>query len=136
MLLLKSLSLFCLIVLAKTALKPSGVLKSFEGPEGEIITMIEVNEGKEMVVNFKKLGGDLEGQSRIYKIGESGRNDINVFWEVKKGSKTQMRYLLEKQNDVWTFHNPANSRSFRIYFSEKETKNQNLDQVLSVVKQP
>ena len=36
---------------------PSGPLKAYKGPEGELVVMVEINDSKEMLVYFKSSGG-------------------------------------------------------------------------------
>ena len=47
---------------------PSGPLKAYNGPEGELVVMVEINDGKEMLVYFKNLDNTLDGKTLRYML--------------------------------------------------------------------
>jgi hypothetical protein len=63
---------------ATTTPVPSGSLKAYKGPEDEVLVMVEVNDGKEMLVHYKNVGGGLDGKTLRYLLEDNGR-DKTVF---------------------------------------------------------
>lgn len=118
-----------------TAPKPSSVLKAYKGPEGEIIAMVEVNDGKQVLVYFKNLGGELEGKSLLYEFEDLGHGDKNVFVNKKRGSKTHRSYMLSARDNDWTFYHPTKpGTELRITYSEKATGELKIDDVVKAYK--
>jgi len=120
---------------AAAAPKPSGVLKAYKGPEGELIAMVEVNDGKQMLVYFKNLGGDLEGKSLLYLYEDLGKGDKNVYLDKKRGSKTYRSVLLSARDNSWSFYHPTKSGTeFAISYSEKESGNLKIEDIVKAYK--
>ncbi|HEY0193933.1 MAG TPA: hypothetical protein VGC42_22605 [Kofleriaceae bacterium] len=116
---------------ASAAPKPSGVLKAYKGPEGEIIAMVEVNDGKQILVYFKNLGGELDGKSMLYQLEDLGHGDKNVFINKKRGSKTYRSNLLSARENDWSFYHPSKpGTEFRIRYSEQATGELKVDDVV------
>jgi len=114
-----------------TAPKPSGVLKAYKGPEGEIIAMVEANDGKQVLVYFKNLGGELEGKTLLYDLEDLGHGDKNVFITKKRGSKTYRSVMLSARDNDWTFYHPTKpGTELRIGYSEKASGELKLDDVV------
>lgn len=113
---------------------PYGPLKAFKGPEGEVVAMVEVNEAKEMLVHFKNIGGELEGQSRLYLINDMGDGRKDIYFNKKRGSKTHQWNVLVNRNGQWTFYNPTRNVNFPISYSEPESQKWKVEDVLKAYK--
>lgn len=114
---------------------PSGPLKAFSGGEGRVITMVEVNDGKEMLVHFKGLGGEVEGKTRLYTINNEGRGKMSLTWQKKRGSKWLTLYIAEYRDDHWKIFNPVKSGfDFNLSYSEKESEKMKVEDVLEAYK--
>ncbi len=112
--------------------EPSGPIRAFKGPEGELIVMVEANDGKEMLVHFRNLGKDLDGKTVLYLYEDLGRGTRNVYINKKRGSKTYRSYLLTARDGEWEFHHPTNFKiEFSIWYSEKESQKIKLEDVLN-----
>ncbi len=121
---------------AKTAAKPapkaSGPLRAYKGPEGEVIVMVEVNEGKEMLVHLRKVGGALDGKSLLYLLEDRGDGDKDVYLNKKRGSKTYRSVILTARDNRWDFYYPDNHKvQFSIYYSEAASEKVKIDEVLA-----
>lgn len=125
---------------AKTAAKPaapkaSGPLRAYKGPEGEMIVMVEVNEGKEMLVHLRKVGGDLDGKSLLYLLEDRGDGNKDVYVNKKRGSKTYRSVILTARNNRWDFYYPDNHKvQFSVYYSEAASEKVTVDEVLAAYK--
>jgi hypothetical protein len=109
---------------------PSGPLKAYKGPEGEVIAMVEVNGSKQMLVHFKNLGGDLEGKTLLYLFEDHG-DDKTVYLNKKRGSKTYRSIVLSASDRNWEFFHPSRPNThFAISYSEAASKDIKLDDVL------
>lgn len=103
--------------------KAIGPLKAFKGPEGQVISMIEVNDPNHMLVHFKNIGGDLEGRSRIYLLDTRSAERRDVYLERKQGSKTARFVVLSQRAGGWLFTHPSQAGvEFPLRYSEAETK--------------
>lgn len=128
------LSLIPLLAFAKPI--PSGPLKVYKGPEGELIAMVEVNNAKEMLVHFKNIGGEIEGKTNLYLINDMGSGKKDIYFNKKRGSKTEVFVVLVLRDDQWSFYNPSKPGStLNISYSEKETKKMKIEDILNNYKQ-
>ena len=128
-----ALALICAPAIAAPAKPvPSGPLKAFKGPEGELVVLVPVNDGKEMLVHFRNLGGPLEGKSALYLYEDKGNDHREVYSNKKRGNKTYRAYVLtDYESGSWTFINPSKtSQSFTIHFSEADSKKIKVDEVV------
>lgn len=117
---------------APAAPKASGPVKAFKGPEGELVVMVEANDGKEMLVYFKNLGGDLEGKTLLYLLEDRGEGNKDVYLNKKRGSKTYRSYLLTSRNGSWDFYHPTNAKvQLALRYSEEASEKVKLDDVLA-----
>lgn len=115
--------------------KPSGALKAYKGPEGELIVMIEVNDGKEMLVHFKNIGKELEGQTRLYLFDDRGHGDKQVFLNKKRGSKWYESTILAARNHRWSFYHPEKAATqFEITYSEKDSEKLRVEDIVKSYK--
>jgi len=115
--------------------KASGALKAYKGPEGEVIVMIEVNDGKEMLVHFKNIGKELEGQTRLYLFEDHGRGDKQVFLNKKRGSKWYQSLILSARENRWSFYHPEKPGThFSISYSEKDSEKFKVEDIISSYK--
>jgi hypothetical protein len=127
------------VPLAATALAnpvPSGPLKAYKGPEGELIVLVPVNDSKEMLVHFRNLGGTLDGKTLLYLFEDRGDDHQEVYVNKKRGSKTYRSYVLtDYRRSSWLFVNPEKtSSSFRVYYSETDSKNLKVDHIVDAYK--
>jgi hypothetical protein len=112
--------------------EPSGPLRAYKGPVGELIVMVEANDGKEMLVHFRNLGKDLDGKTLLYLHEDLGRGNKSVYINKKRGSKTYRSYLLTSRDGGWNFHHPTNFKiEFAISYSEEATQKFKLEDVLN-----
>lgn len=119
---------------ATTAPVPSGALKAYKGPEGELIAMVEVNDGKEMLVHYQKVGGGIDGKTLRYLLEDSGR-DKTVYLNYKRGSKWHRTIILNARDRKWEFYHPAKSGvQFNITYSESASEKLKLEDVLKAYK--
>lgn len=115
--------------------KPSGALKAYKGPEGEVIVMIEVNDGKEMLVHFKNIGKELEGQTRLYLFEDHGRGTKEVFLNKKRGSKWYRSYILEARDNRWRFYHPEKpGTQFALTYSERDSEKFKVENIVNSYK--
>jgi len=113
---------------------PSGPLRAYKGPEGEVIAMVEVNDSKQMLVHFKNIGPDLEGKSILYLLEARG-DDKSVYVNKKRGSKTYRSIVLSARERSWEFFHPGKPNThFHIRYSEAATKELRLEDVLKAYK--
>lgn len=118
--LLIGLTLIC--SLAQASLKATGALKVFKGPEGERITLIEVNDSKEILVQYTNTGAEQDGKTKLFLL-EGKPDDRTVFYNVKRGSKTERFVVMRYRDKKWTFYHPEKSGfSFDLAYSEEESK--------------
>lgn len=120
---------------AAAAPKPSGPLRAYKGPEGEMVVMVEVNDGAEMLVHLRKIGGDLEGKTLLYLLEDRGEGNKDVFLNKKRGSKTYRSHILTARNNQWDFYHPTNGKiQFSISYSEEASEKVKIDEVLAAYK--
>lgn len=131
--------LFMLVVLAVPAHAgkptPSGPLKAYKGPEGQIVVMVMVNDDKQMLVHLRGIGGDLEGKTLLYEVDDMGNDRKDVYVNKKRGSKTYRAVMLAERDGEWNFFHPTKSGTeFSIYYSESASKDIKLDDVMNAYK--
>ncbi len=131
-------ALFALAVVAAPAAaappKASGPLKAYKGPEGEIVVMVEVNDSKQMLVQFRKIGGELDGKTKLYELSDKGHGDKTVYYTYKRGSKTHQAIVLESRDGAWTLYVPDKNTELRLRYSEQLSQDIKLDEVTSAYK--
>ena len=114
---------------------PSGVLKAYKGPEGEVIAMVEVNDSKQVLVYFKNLGGDLEGKSLLYLFEDLGKGDKTVYLNKKRGSKTYRSVMLSARDNKWSFYHPTKpGTELSLTYSEKDSESLKIEDVVKAYK--
>jgi len=96
----------------------SGVVKAYKGPEGAIVVMLEINDGKEMLVHFKKIGGELEGKTLRHLYEDLGEGKKNVYLDHKRGSKPYRTYLASARDNQWEVYLPGTNKHFELSYSE------------------
>ncbi len=127
--------LLSMTVLGSAKIVASGPVKSFKGPEGEVITMVEVNDSKEMLVHMKGIGGEWDGKSVLYSFRDQGRGHKEVFTNKKRGSKSFESFLLTARDGQWRFYHPTKgSTEFVISYSEKDSEKMKLEDLLKAYK--
>ena len=114
---------------------PSGPLKAYKGSEGEIVVMVEITDGKEMLVYFKNTGGTAEGKTLRYLFEDLGKGDKTVYINVKRGSKTHREILASARDNTWEVYVPGKtSNTLKLTYSEDATAKIKLDEVLAAYK--
>jgi hypothetical protein len=114
---------------------PSGPLKAYKGPEGERVVMVEVNDSKQMLVYFDKIGGGIDGKSYLYQFEDHGKGSKDVFLNKKRGSKWYQSFVLTAHDNQWHFYHPTKAGTdFDITYSEKDSDAMKVDDVLAAYK--
>jgi hypothetical protein len=114
---------------------PSGPLKAYKGPEGELVAMVEINDGKEILVHFKNFGGDLEGKTVRQLHEDLGNGNKNVYVEWKRGSKTYRKVLLTARDNRWELYPPGTpNKHLEIRYSEAASEKLKIDDVIKAIK--
>lgn len=110
----------------------SGPVKAYQGPEGALVVMVEVNDSKEMLVHFKKVGGALEGKTLRYLLEDRGDGNKTVYLNKKRGSKTQRAVVLIAREYHWTLYYPGNAETtWSLRYSESDSSSVKLEDVLA-----
>jgi hypothetical protein len=120
---------------APTKPVPSSRLKAYAGPEGEVIALVEANDGKQMLVHFKSVDG-LDGKTLLYDYEDLGDHGKTVFITKKRGSKTYRSILLTQSNGGgWSFTHPDKPGiHFDLAYSDEASKKIKVDDVLAAYK--
>lgn len=113
---------------------PSGVVKAFKGREGLTVVMLEINDGKEMLVHFKKLGGELEGKTLRHLYEDLGDGTKNVYLDHKRGSKPYRTYLLSARDNRWTLFQPGTNNHFDLSYSESASEQFKAEDIIKAIK--
>ena len=114
---------------------PSGPLRAYRGPDGELIAMVEANDGVAMLVQFKNLDKELDGRTVLYRLEDLGNGSKNVYVDKPRGSKTYRSVLLTARDGDWEFYHPSKSGThFAIYYSEKASGQWKVEDVLNAYK--
>jgi hypothetical protein len=99
---------------------PTGSVKAYRGPEGEIVAMLLISDGKEMLVHFRHLDTELDGKTLRYAIADTGQGDKEVYIVKKRGSKTYRSIMLLSSDRQWTFIHPSkHDVKFALRYSEE-----------------
>jgi hypothetical protein len=112
-------------------LAPSSALKAYKGPEGQLVVMVEISDGKEMLVHFRNLDKDLDGKTLRYQL-ESHGSSKTVFIPKKRGSKTYRSIMLTALDNQWDFYHPVKlGTHFAIRYSESASATIKVDDVVN-----
>lgn len=110
---------------------PSGVLKAYKGPEGEIVAMVEISDGKEMLVHFRNLDKELDGKTLRYLL-DVDRDSRTVYINKKRGSKTYRSILLTERDGQWSFQHPTKPTThFSLVYSESASAAIKVEEVVN-----
>lgn len=97
--------------------------------------MIEVNDGKELLVHFKNIGKELEGHTRLYLLEDRGKGDKDVFLNKKRGSKWYRSTILSARDNRWSFYHPEKAgTTFSLGYSEKESEKHKVEDIIKTYK--
>jgi hypothetical protein len=117
---------------------PTGPVKAYKGPEGQIVAMLEISDGKEMLVHFRNLDTDLDNKTVRYLVADAGNvgsGDKDVYINKKRGSKTYRSYLLSLRDRSWTFTHPSKANvSFDLSYSEEWSGKIKADDIINALK--
>lgn len=97
---------------------PSGIVKAYKGREGLVVVMLEINDGKEILIHFKKIGGELEGTTLRRLFEDLGNGGKNAYLDHKRGSKPYRTYLASARDDHWEVFPPGTNKQLGITYSE------------------
>jgi hypothetical protein len=110
---------------------PTGPLKAYKGPEGEIVAMVQINDGKEMLVYFRNLDKELDGKTLRYLL-DVNRSSTTVYIDKKRGSKTYRSILLTASDGQWDFYHPTKPNThFALVYSESASAAIKVEEVVS-----
>jgi len=133
---MKAIALALLVSLAAAPavadkITPTGPVKAYKGPEGQVVAMLEISDGKEMLVHFRNLDTELDGKTLRYLIADMGDGDKDVYVEKKRGSKKYRSILLIKRQGGWSFHHPSKANvSFELAYSEEQSGKVKADDII------
>ena len=114
---------------------PSGPLKAYKGPEGQVVVMILVNDDKQILVHFRGLGGELEARTMLYNVEDLGHDSKNLYETRKRGSKTIRWNVLTERDGDWQFYHPGKSGTvLRIAYSESASSSFKIEDVVNAYK--
>jgi hypothetical protein len=115
--------------------KASGVLKAYKGPEGEVVVMLEVNDGKEMLVHLRNIDKASEGKTLLYLFEDQGRGRKHVYVNKKRGSKWYESTILTAVDNRWSFYHPTKPGThFSLSYSESESETFRADDIIKTYK--
>lgn len=113
----------------------SGPVRAYQGPEGALVVMVEINDSKEMLVHFKKVGGALEGKTLRYLLDDEGNGKKTVYSNKKRGSKTTRAVVLLCRDYHWTLYYPGDAdTTWSLRYSERDSESLKLEDVLAAYK--
>lgn len=114
---------------------PTGPVKAYKGPEGQIVAMLEISDGKEMLVHFRNIDNSIDGKTLRYQIEDQGHGKKDIYIVKKRGSKTYHSILLTLRDGGWTFYHPVKTEiSFDLSYSEDQSSKIKTDDVINGVK--
>jgi hypothetical protein len=114
---------------------PSGPLKAYKGPEGQVVVMILVNDDKQILVHFRGLGGELEARTMLYSVEDLGHGSKNLYETRKRGSKTIRWNVLTERDGDWQFYHPRKpGMIFRLAYSASASSSFKIEDVLNAYK--
>jgi hypothetical protein len=109
----------------------SGPVKSYRGPEGAQIITLEVNDSKQMLVQYRSVGGGLaDGKTELFLFRDNGNGKKDVYTVKKRGSKSYEAYVLVAKDNYWTFYHPLSSTSFELYYSKADSEKLKADDII------
>ncbi len=112
----------------------TGPVKAYKGPEGQVVAMLEISDGKEMLVHFRNLDNELDGKTLRYLIADMGGGDKEVYVTKKRGSKTYRSILLTLRGRYWTFYHPSkHDVSFELSYSEDQSGKIKADDIIKAL---
>jgi hypothetical protein len=114
----------CLPVVASAEeLTPSSVPKLYRGPDGERITMLEVNASSQMLVRFEGVGGKWEGTTQLWSLEAVGSDRKNVYFQtVVDGSPRRYTALVFLAGGWFAYLPERANRSIDLRYSAAESK--------------
>jgi hypothetical protein len=113
----------------------SGPPRAYKGPEGELVVVMEVNDGKEAVALFKNVGGELEGKALRCTLADLGNGNKDCYYDQKKGKKPLRFVLLTDREKHWEFTDPTRQGfHLRLQFSDKDTEKYKADDVTKALR--
>jgi hypothetical protein len=129
----RALAIVAMLCATAAAAPPvaSGPVKAYRGPEGEQIAIVEVNDGKQVLVLMRRIGGPLDGKAVLYQLEDHGRGEKSVFVVKKRASKTYRSHLLSAREHQWEFFHPTNPKvQFGLRYSQSDSEALHFEDVL------
>lgn len=112
----------------------TGPVKAYRGPEGEIVAMLEISDGKEMLVHFRNLDATLDGKTLRYQVADTGHGDKEVYVVKKRGHKTYHSIMLVSRDRGWTFIHPTkHDVTFALTYSEEWSGKLTADEIIKAL---
>lgn len=127
------LALMSQLVVAAGVPQASGPAKVYEGPEGESITVVEVNGGEEVVAKFDGVKGDLAGQTALLKV-RTHSNKTEYYRLKKKGSKTIEIPVMEGGAGSWRYLQPGVENWLSFKYSKTASQGVSAQSILNQYK--
>lgn len=115
-------------------LKPSGPAKLFEGPEGESFILLEVNDSKQALVQFKGVGGEWDGKTFLWNFDRQSQDRAEAWYEKKRGSK-MIRYVpVVSRNMTWSIYPPDKKEMGGFRYSKEGSKDLKSEEIIKSYK--
>jgi hypothetical protein len=113
-------------------LRLSSVPKVYLGPDGERITMLEVNGSSQMLVQFAGVGGKWEGTTQLWKLETVGNDRKNVYFDIVVDQNPRRYTALVFLAGRWFAYLPERAnRSIDLYYSTEASKDVKAESLIS-----
>jgi hypothetical protein len=122
------------ILLAAETPVASGAAKVYEGPEGETISVVEVNDGKQVIAKFEGVKGEVNGTVALLKINDMGSGKQEYVRLKKKGSKTLEIPVMEGGQGRWRFLQPGVDNWLNLKYSKDASSKTSAETLLKQYK--
>jgi hypothetical protein len=111
------------LVASADEVKPSTTAKVYRGPDGEVVTILEVNGSRQALVKLEGIGGDWDGKTFLWNLDDRGESRDLYFEKGKPGRKKTERYTpLAYRAGEWILVTPDHPREVELTYSKKDSK--------------